>query len=453
MTHATNDRSSRRDFLKHSTMAAVSAGTLANVAISSRAYAGGDDMIKIGLVGCGGRGSGAAKEALSTNGKVQLVAMGDAFEDQLESCWQSLTKQFESKPERIAVDPERRFVGFDAYQKVIDSGVDLVILATPPGFRPIHFEAAVAAGKNVFMEKPVAVDGPGVRRVLEAVKVAKDKNLKIGVGLQRHHEFPYIETIDRIRSGEIGDVLALRVYWNQQGLWEPRRTREQVKTEMEYQMRGWYYYTWLCGDHIVEQHIHNLDVGNWVKGDHPILARGMGGRQVRTEQRFGEIYDHHAVEYLYPDGTWMFSQCRQIPNNWGSVTEHAIGTKGVADISGYTLGARSAMNAEGKVDVTGVRWKYKEKKNYAYQTEHDDLFAAIRENRSYNEGENGAHSTLTAIMGRMATYGGKPVLWDDALNSQLDLSPKRYAWDAEPPVMPNADGFYPVAVPGITRAV
>ncbi len=453
MSHAIDSAESRRDFLKSSTLAAVSAGALANLAISSRAYAAGNDTIKIGLVGCGGRGSGAAKEALSTEGNVQLVAMADAFEDELEKSLKNLTKQFESRPERVAVDPARKFVGFDAYQKVIDSDVDLVILATPPGFRPIHFEAAVAAGKHVFMEKPVAVDGPGVRRVLEAVKVSKQKNLKVGVGLQRHHQYPYIETIDRIRSGEIGDVLAMRVYWNQAGLWEPRRKREEVKTEMEYQMRGWYYYTWLCGDHIVEQHIHNLDVGNWVKGAYPVVARGMGGRQVRTEKRFGEIYDHHAVEYLYGDGAWMFSECRQIPGNWNSVTEHAIGSKGVADISGYTLGAKTELNSEGKIRVSGVRWKYEEKSNYAYQTEHDDLFAAIRENRSYNEGENGAYSTLTAIMGRMATYSGKEVLWDEALNSELDLSPKKYAFDAEPPVMPNPDGFFPVAVPGITRAV
>jgi len=453
MNHETHDSPSRRDFLKQSTLAALGTGMLVDLGLSARAYAGGDDLIRVGLIGCGGRGSGATKEALSTEGKVQLVAMGDAFEDALESSLKNLTKQFESQPDRIAVDPERCFVGFDAYQKVIDSGVDLVILATPPGFRPIHFEAAVAAGKHVFMEKPVAVDGPGVRRVLEAVKVAKEKNLKVGVGLQRHHEFPYLETIDRIKSGAIGDVQALRVYWNQGGLWEPRRTREQVRSEMEYQMRGWYYYTWLCGDHIVEQHIHNLDVGNWVKGAYPILARGMGGRQVRTEKRFGEIFDHHAVEYMFADGSWMFSQCRQIPNNWSSVSEHAIGTKGVADISGATLGEKLVLNDRGNTEVSGETWKYKEKKNYAYQTEHDDLFAAIRENRSYNEGDNGAYSTLTAIMGRMATYSGKPVTWDEALNSQLDLMPKTFSFDAEPPVHPNSDGYYPVPVPGVTRAV
>ncbi|MGE3313683.1 MAG: Gfo/Idh/MocA family protein [Planctomycetaceae bacterium] len=452
MNPETQNVSSRRDFLKKSSLAAVGAG-LVDLSLASRAFAAGDDTIKVGLIGCGGRGSGAAVQALSTEGKVQLVAMCDAFDDVLQSSLTNIQKQFASQPERVSVPAERQFVGFDGYQKVIDSGVDLVILATPPGFRPIHFEAAVKAGKHVFMEKPVAVDGPGVRKVLEAVKVSIDKNLKVGVGLQRHHQQAYIETIDKIKSGEIGDIQALRVYWNQGGLWEPRRTRDQVKTEMEYQMRAWYYFTWLCGDHIVEQHIHNLDVGNWVKGAYPTLARGMGGREVRTEKRFGEIYDHHAVEYMYEDGSWMFSQCRQIPANWNSVTEHAIGTKGVADISASIIGKKIALNDVGSTTVKDVSWKYTGKKADPYQVEHDDLFAAIRNNVSFNEGANGAYSTLTAIMGRMATYSGKPVTWEQALNSQLDLMPEKFAWDANPKVMPSANGEYPIAVPGITRAV
>lgn len=265
---------SRRDFLKHTSVAAASAGVLASV--GSRAFADGDDTIRIGLVGCGGRGTGAAAQALSTTGNVKLVAMGDAFADQLENSLKNIERQTRKvKDAHIAVDDDHKFVGFDAYRKVIGSDIDLVILATPPGFRPLHFEHAVANGKHVFMEKPVATDAGGVRQVLEAARVAKEKNLKVGVGLQRHHQPCYLDLVERVKNGEIGDVLAMRVYWNGGGVWEPRRTRDQVASEMEYQMRSWYYYNWLCGDHICEQHIHNLDVGNWILGGYPVKANGM----------------------------------------------------------------------------------------------------------------------------------------------------------------------------------
>jgi predicted dehydrogenase len=441
MTANLNERTSRRDFMKTSTVAAVGTGLLGGLALSPRAYAAGSDRIRIGLVGCGGRGSGAAHQALSTKGNVQLVAMADAFEDQLQNSLRSLQKQFESQPERVAVEPDHQFTGFDAYEKLLASPIDLVILATPPGFRPIHFEAAVKAGKNIFTEKPLGVDGPGVRRVLAANEHAKEKNLKIGVGLQRHHQIEYLETIDRLKSGAIGDILAMRVYWNDGGVWEPRKTRQQVKSEMEYQMRNWYYYTWLCGDHIVEQHIHNLDVANWIKGDHPVRCWGIGGRQVLTDKRYGEIFDHHVVEYEYPDGSRCFSQCRHQPACWNSVTEHAIGSKGTANVSGYSIKSQ------------GNDWRYHGHHSQPYQVEHDDLFAAIRANRSYNEVDNGAASTMTAIMGRMATYSGKKVEWDAALNSQIDLMPERFAFDAEPRNLPLPDGSYAIPVPGVTKAV
>jgi myo-inositol 2-dehydrogenase / D-chiro-inositol 1-dehydrogenase len=440
MTNPSPERSSRRDFMKSSTTAALSAGLLTGYALP-RAYAAGSDVIRIGLVGCGGRGSGAAHQALSTKGNVQLVAMADAFEDQLQSSLHSLKREFASQPERVAVEPDHQFTGFDAYEKLLASNVDLVILATPPGFRPIHFEAAVKAGKNIFTEKPLGVDGPGVRRVLAANEHAKAKNLKVGVGLQRHHQTPYIETIDRIKSGAIGDVVAMRIYWNDWGVWEPRRSRSQVKSEMEYQMRNWYYYVWLCGDHIVEQHIHNLDVANWIKGDHPVKCWGMGGRQCLTDKRYGNIFDHHCVQYEYADGSRAYSECRHQPGTWRSVTEHAIGTKGTANVSAYQI-------KSGSDD-----WKYRGHQLNPYQVEHDDLFAAIRANRSYNEVENGAASTLTAIMGRMATYSGKEVDWDAALNSQVDLAPQNYAWDANPRSMPLADGSYQIPTPGVTKAV
>ncbi|MBM3971160.1 MAG: Gfo/Idh/MocA family oxidoreductase [Planctomycetes bacterium] len=432
----------RRDFLQSSTTAALSAAAVAQLSLTAGVYAAGDDVIKVGLVGCGGRGTGAAGQALSTEGNVKLIAMGDAFADSLNGSLNNLKR---GHADRVAVDDSHKFVGFDAYKQVIDSGVDLVILATPPGFRPTHFEYAVSKGKHVFMEKPVAVDAPGVRKVLEAVKVSKEKNLKVGVGLQRHHQDGYLETLKRIHDGAIGDVLAMRVYWNNPGVWEPRITHEQAKSEMEYQMKNWYYYLWLCGDHICEQHIHNLDVGNWVKQGHPVMARGMGGRQVRVDKRYGEIYDHFAVEYQYADGSWMFSQCRHQPNVWNSVSEYAHGTKGSSDVSGNSINAG------------GEKWSFRRdksvKRSDPYQVEHDDLFRAIRNNTPYNEGENGANSSLTAVLGRMVVYSGKEVTWEEALNSNLDTMPKNLSWDADPPTKPNANFEYAIPTPGITKAV
>ena len=445
MDQASNQNSasnaSRRDFLKTSTIAAVSATAFGQFSIYNSAFASGDDTIKIGLVGVGGRGTGAATQALSVNGNVKLTAVGDAFKDSAENGLRSIKGNLKDKPDRVQVVPEKIFTGFDAYQKVIDSGVDLVILATPPGFRPIHFEYAVKAGKNIFMEKPVAVDAPGVRQVLEANKIAKEKKLKVGVGLQRHHQAPYLEAMQRIKDGAIGDIIAMRVYWNGGGVWDPRLKRSDAKSEMEYQMRNWYYYNWLCGDHICEQHIHNLDVGNWVKGDHPVKANGMGGRQVRIDKKYGEIFDHHYVEYEYKDGSRMYSQCRHQPGCWSPVSEFVHGSKGTADPHGHVMpiGAEAYHFEGGSKD--------------AYQVEHDDLAAAIRNGLDYNEADNGAHSTMTAILGRMATYGGKEVTWEAGINSNINLMPKVFSFDADPPVMPNADGVYPIAVPGLTKVV
>ena len=439
MTDKTPSISSRRDFMKSSTAAAAGASAFASLALPRGAFASNDDTIRVALIGAGGRGSGAISQALSTSGSVKLVAIADAFQDHIDKKLPGIQKQF---GDRCAVDKDHQFVGLDAYQKVMAMPeVDVVILATPPGFRPIHLEAAVAADKHVFMEKPVATDAPGVRKVLQAVKVAKEKDLKIGVGLQRHHQKSYLETLQKIWDGAIGDVVAMRCYWNNNGVWDPRKTREQVSGEMEYQLRNWYYYTWLCGDHICEQHIHNLDVCNWLKGNsHPVEALGMGGRQVRTDKKYGEIFDHFAVEYTYADGTKMFSQCRHIRNCWNSVSEHAHGSKGTGDLGG-------------KIEAGDKKWRYEGKKNNPYQTEHDDLFAAIRNNTPYNEGEYGANSTLTAIMGRMAVYGGKPVKWEKALNSQIDLMPETYTWDTIPKVTPNENGEYQIAIPGVTKTV
>lgn len=439
-----HDSPSRRDFLKTSTAAAVGAGVLSQLSMASRAYASSSETIRVGLIGCGGRGTGAARQALSTEGPVKLVAMADAFSDRLENSLKGITKALGENSDRVAVDDDHKFVGFDAYQRVIDSDVDLVILATPPGFRPFHFDAAVRAGKHVFMEKPVAIDAPGVRMVLDAVKESKEKNLKVGVGLQRHHQDSYLQTIKRIKDGAIGDVVSLRCYWNGGGVWDPRMSRGEAKSEMEYQMRNWYYYVWLCGDHIVEQHIHNLDVCNWIKDAYPVKCQGMGGREVRIDPKYGEIFDHFAVEYTYADGTPMFSQCRHIRNCWNSVSEHAHGSNGYADVSGATIHSGSET------------WRHRrrgKRRQDPYQVEHDDLFAAIRNNTPYNEGENGAYSTLTAIMGRMAVYSGQVIDWDKALKSERSLMPARFAWDAAPPTLPNDKGEYPIPVPGLTEVL
>jgi predicted dehydrogenase len=330
-------------------------------------------------------------------------------------------------------------VGLDGYKKAI-ALADVVVLATPPGFRPQHFEEAVRQGKHVFMEKPVAVDGPGVRRVLAAAEEAKKKNLKVGVGLQRHHQPGYLETMKRLHDGSLGDIYLVRAYWNDGGVWV--NPRKDGQTELEYQMRNWYYFNWLCGDHITEQHIHNLDVANWVKNAYPVKAHGMGGRQVRTQKEYGEIFDHHAIEYTYADGTTLLSQCRHIRGADSNVSEQCVGSKGFCNISGHSITPSGGGNA----------WRFRgEKPVDPYQQEHDDLFAAIRKNTEYNEAFNGAKSSLTSVMGRMSTYTGKTISWEQALNSNVNLAPNDFEnlrWDSECKSKADANGFYPVAVPG-----
>ncbi len=432
---------SRRDFIKGSTALAIGSAVAGSLSLARSAHAAGDDEIKIALIGCGGRGTGAANQALSTAGKVKLIAMADAYQDRLEGSLKTLSKQ-ENLKDKIDVPEDRKFVGFDAYQKALAAGPDLVILATPPGFRPIHFQAAVAANKHVFMEKPVATDAPGVRKVLAAAAEAKQKNLAVGVGLQRRHEIKYIETIKRLQDGAIGDIMTTRVYWNGSTPWV--KSREPGQGEMDYQMRNWYYFTWICGDHIVEQHIHNMDVVNWLKGAYPIKANGMGGCQVRKGKDYGETFDHHAVEFEYADGSRMFSQCRHIPGCWNSVSEHAQGTKGSATISDATI------QLDGKY---GFAWHYSGKKPDPYQVEHDDLFASIRSGNPINEGESGAKSTMTAILGRMCTYSGKEIAWNDAINSEISLLPDQLSFEATPKSLPDASGLYQLAVPGLTKVV
>ncbi len=437
------DPLSRRGFLKTSSAAVAGGALLGALAPERFAHAAsGTDELKVALVGCGGRGSGAANQALSTYtiGPVKLVAMSDVHEDRLTSSLNNLQKQH---ADRVDVPKERQFIGFDAYKKAIEVA-DVVILATPPGFRPMQFEAAVKAGKHVFMEKPVASDAAGVRQVLAAAEEAKKKGLKVGVGLQRHHQAGYIETVKRLHEGAIGDIVAMRAYWNGNRPWQKKRAdlnKQYGKelTEMEYQLRNWYYFTWLSGDHIAEQHIHNLDVINWVKKAHPVKARAMGGREISNGGADdGEIYDHFAVQFEYEDGSICYSECRHQPGCWNSVSEYAQGTKGKSVISAHQIFADD-------------QWRYKaEGAKDPYQQEHDDLFTAIRQNKDFNEAVYGAESTMTSILGRMAAYSGKELEYSKALASKIELLPESLAWDAKPRVLPGADGLYQRAIPGKT---
>ena len=438
------DGVSRRDFVK--TSAAVVGSFMATqLPRSASAFYPSDDVITIGMIGCGGRGTGAAVQALSTAQNVRLIAMADAFADQVEDSYNNITKEDADHAEavrgRVDVPAERRFAGFDAYKEVI-ALVDVVLIATPPGFRPIHFAAAVEAGKNIFMEKPVATDAPGIRSVLATAEKAKAKQLNVVVGLQRHYQIQYQNWIEHLQNGMIGDIVMSRVYWNGAGVWV--RERKPGQTEMEYQMRNWYYFNWLCGDHIVEQHIHNLDVSNWAKQSYPVRAQGQGGRLVRNGPDHGQIFDHHYVEYEYADGSRMISQCRHMPDCMNRVTEAFHGTNGTAPRPGLIVSSsgHTLFEHRGNNDPN------------PYQVEHDELFAAVAAGEyRFADAENGAKSTFTAILGRMATYSGQNLGWDEALNSQISLMPEKFAWDADPPVMPDTDGRYPVPVPGQTSVV
>jgi predicted dehydrogenase len=444
----------RREFLKTSSLFTGGA-LLSSLPFSSYGYHNSsDDVIKVALVGCGGRGTGAAAQALSTKQNIKLVAMADAFSDRVESAYNALTKRKYKDDSgadvdvksKIDVPKERMFVGFDAYKQAI-ALADVVILATPPGFRPWHFEEAVRQNKHIFMEKPVATDGPGIRKVLEVAEEAKRKKLNVVVGLQRHYQRNYREAMNRIHDGKIGDIVGGSVYWVSGGVWN--NPRKPGQTEMEYQMRNWYYFNWLCGDHITEQHVHNIDVANWVKQGYPVSAQGTGGRQVRTGKEFGEIFDHHIVDFTYADGTLINSQCRHYEGTYSKVDEQFLGTKGRIDsfngnktvLKAYK-GGKVIYAHEGKGDRN------------PYQVEHDELFEAIAKGEyKFADAENGAKSTLTSIMGRMATYSGKVVKWEDALNSNISLFPEKLAWDALPKLLPGSDGYYPVAVPGKTIVV
>lgn len=423
---ANSASNSRRDFLKTT---AAGAAILTTAAHSTGLYAAGGDTIKVGLIGCGGRGGGAAENALNADPNVQLYAMADAFEDRLEASYNYLAKKHANK---VDVPQERRFSGFDGYKQLIDSGVDVVLLATPPHFRPAHLEYAVRAGKHVFCEKPMAVDGPGVRSILNTVREARKQKLCVMSGFCFRYDPPKREILKRIHDGAIGDVLAMQVNYNTGPIWY--RGFESKWSQMENQMRNWYYYTWLSGDFIVEQHVHNLDKAAWVMNwNWPVAAVGVGGRQVRTEERYGNIFDHHAVAFEYDNDVKLFSYCRQYPRRChNDVSDHVIGSKGSAHLMRHHL--------------TGPNeWVYEGNPENMYQVEHNELFAAIRAGEVINDMETAAYSTLMGIMGRMATYTGERVTWQKALDSTERLGPVEYTWgDFEPK---------PIAKPGSTRVV
>lgn len=418
---------SRRSFVKQSaaTMAATAA---AQMTLLSNVHAAGSDTLRVGLVGCGGRGTGAAEQALTADKNVKLVAMADAFADRLEDSLATL----KSSPvaSQVDVSKDHQYVGFDAYKNVIDQ-VDVVLLTSTPHFRPMHMAYAVEKGVHMFTEKPVATDAPGVRSVLQTCEDAKKKNLSVVSGLCWRYHNPRRETMKRVFDGAIGDIVAIETTYNSGGVWEPRVTREQVKSEMEYQMRNWYYYTWLSGDHIVEQAVHGIDTMGWALGDEPpIQCWGSGGRQVRTEPQYGNIYDHFSIVYEYPNNVRGYHNCRHWRDTAQQTKDYVLGAKGMCDVFGNR--------------ITGAnKWRYRGQNNNMYQTEHDELFASIRAGKPINSAVYAAKSTLLAIMGRMAAYTGEVITWEKALNSKESLAPAQYAWGDAPQ--------RPVARPGLTK--
>ena len=425
-----NTKTSRRDFLK--TTATATTGISVGRLIESEnfAYAGGSDTIKVGLVGCGGRGTGAARDcAISADG-VAIVAMADLFRDRLEERRGHLQ---EAIPDQYMVTDERCYSGFDAYKELIDSDVDLVLLATPPGFRPLHFRYAVDAGKHVFMEKPAAVDPVGIRSIIESGKIASEKGLSVVAGTLYRRQPSFMEAIDRIHKGRIGKIVSAQEYYLTGPIW--LRPRKPGMSDMEWQCRNWYYFTWLSGDHIVEQFVHNIDVINWTLQGNPIRCIGSGGRTKRVDPNYGHIYDNFSIVYEYADGVQVTAMCRQMENCLNKTANKIIGTEGVADVNPD----HSVITShKGK-----LVFEYPEKGNNAYVQEHTDLIQSIRDNKPLNEAEQIAHSTMTAIMGREACYSGKEITWEEIMNSPQSLVPDSFAFSPHPvPAVP---------VPGVTE--
>ena len=417
----------RRDFIKTTSVASM-ATLAAAVSGSSGRCAGGSDAIRIGVIGCGGRGTGAAIDAVNSSPGVEILALFDPFQDRIDKSLKTLR---EKVPAAVKVTPETCFTGLEGYKKLLAiKDINYIVTAAPPGFRPIHLKASIEAGKNVFMEKPVAVDPVGIRSVIASSEIAAKKGLAIVAGTQRRHQQKYLEVMKRIHDGAIGEVVGGQCYWNQGELWVIKQTPEM--SDMEWQCRNWLYFSWTSGDHIVEQHVHNIDVMNWAFGATPVKVMGMGGRQVRTAPEYGNIFDHFAVEFEYPNGARVMSMCRQTPGCADRVEEKIVGTKGHAFGYGEIAGPSA--------------WKFEGDELNPYVVEHTDLIASIRDGKPLNEGKRIAESTLCAIMGRMSAYTGRALSWDWAMNaSKLDLTPAKFEFGSNP--------VDPVAVPGITPLV
>jgi predicted dehydrogenase len=425
---------SRREFLKGSTAAALAATAASHLSLAPRLFAAGSDVLKVGLVGCGGRGTGAASQALHADPHVQLTAMGDAFADKLESSLAGL--QNSDIGEKVAVSSDHKFVGFDAYKGVIDSGVDVVVLATPPHFRPAHLQYAVEKGKHSFVEKPVAVDGPGVRSMFATCEMAKQKGLAVVSGLCWRYHPGMRATFAKVLDGAVGEIIAIQATYLTQTL--KKFPRQADWSDMEFQLRNWNGFTWLSGDFNVEQHVHSIDKVAWAMRDvPPVKCTGTGGRQARTGAESGYVYDHFSVVYEYANGVKAFCSCRQIDGCDNDVTDHIFGTKGVCHVMPHEI-----------VSNGKTTWKHRPAKGELtdmYQSEHNELFASIRNGAPINNGDYMTKSTLMAIMGRMSAYTGKTITWEQALNSKEVLGPPNYQWGAlATPV---------VAIPGVTQFV
>ena len=406
---------SRRRFLQRSTVAAATSALALEWPAVVTSGAAPEDPIRVGLIGCGARGLGAARDALKAAPNVRVVALADVFEDPLQRACADLAEASQLIP------PDRCFVGFEAYQKLVSlPEVNYIIHATPPGFRPAHLRAIIEAGKHCFLEMPVAVDPAGARSVIASGERAAQKRLCLGVGSQRRHQDNYRETVKRLQDGALGELLAGRVYGNTQG--EADLNKPASVTDMEWQLRHWPGYAWLSGDPYVAQHVHQLDVLNWILRAHPVKASGLGGRQVRT---LGHVYDHFAVEYQYAGGALLFSYTRQTNGCEMDVSEAVVGTRGASDCF-------QALEVRGSAP-----WKFHQPTtvtagargdggtNNGYVQEQADLVRAIRAGQPINEARTGAESTLTAVMGREAAYSGQPVEWDQVCRAKLDLSPAR----------------------------
>jgi predicted dehydrogenase len=440
-SNAKNLRANRRKFIKSSSLLA---GTILStpLTVSATAYVEGSDVIKVALIGCGGRGTGAAAQILTTDPSTKLVAMVEPFKSRLDNSYNNLLEKFGK--DRVDVPPEHQFTGLNDYKEAMQLA-DLVLLCTPPGFRPDHLEEAVKQGKNVFCEKPVATDVPGVKKVLALAKEAEKKNLKVLVGHHLRYQKSIIESVDRLHNGDIGDIIAMNCYFNSAGVWV--RYREPEMNELQYQVWNWYYFNWLCGDHIVEQHVHDIDYMNWVKGTHPIKAQGMGGREVRTGKEYGQIFDHHYVEYEYPDGSIFNSQCRHIPKTWSNWSDRVWGTEGYME----SIPGTQQLTIKDRKGKELFRYDGRDDGS-PHQIEQDVFIKKIINEEPINQIERGAISTMTAILGRMATYTGQMITWEEAMASEEKLVPNNLlSWDVKPPVAPLADGNYPVPIPGTTK--